>query len=183
MSDDEKFFDDEFGDEFEVDYPFGDELSDLTESPMDEFVAEMGAYTRVHAAPEDPWIERMTNLPVGFKKFKLTPVLLQNLRSKLLCGRKIFSKFLFETDDIITKINSLATSLGHYVLDDAGTGVSNKKLKEVSQLLKSQQSCKKDSDCSIDYRTTCRGKRCCYGEVDIGSVLRYARIWTNIYSK
>ena len=160
---------------------------------------EMDWYSRVGPVQQDPWIEKMQNLPEMFRDKILGSQILKQLRTKkLVCGNQTESKFRFGLQSHLSSLNPLATSLGYAILNKDGTGLDEAKIKTVKNLLSAGGSCRTDKDCKdtkcdstclsftckkckeLKSLTECRNSKCSYPLVDIGSVVRYGKLWLSI---
>ncbi len=160
---------------------------------------EIDWFSRVGPVEQDPWIEKMQNLPKMFSDKILSSQLLSQLRSKkIMCGEQAESNFRFGMHDHLSSLNPLATSLGYTILNEDGTGLDEAKIKTVKNLLSAGGSCRTDKDCKdikcnskclvftckkckeLKLLTECRNSKCSYPLVDIGSVVRYGKLWLRV---
>ena len=160
---------------------------------------EIDWFSRVGPIGQDPWIEKMQNLPKMFSDKILSTQLLKQLRSKkIMCSEQSESKFRFGMHDYLSSLNPLATSLGYDILNDDGTGLDEVKIKTIKNLLSAGGSCRTDKDCKnikcnskcllftckkckeLKLLTECRNSKCSYPLVDIGSVVRYGKLWLRV---
>ncbi len=160
---------------------------------------EMDWYSRVGPVQQDPWIEKMQNLPEMFRDKILGSQILKQLRTKkLVCGNQTESKFRFGLQAHLSSLNPLATSLGYAILNGDGTGLDAIKIKGIKNLLSGGGSCRSDKDCrdikcdsaclsftcqkckELKLLTECRNSKCSYPLVDVGSVIRYGKLWLRI---
>jgi len=158
----------------EIDYP--DESPGTTMGK-----AEIDAFGRLAPAVVDPWIVKMTNLPKHFNNFILGPATLDILRkSDLNCETAFLSSFTFNSSEILKSLNPLALSLSHYIRKPNGD-VDKQKLSEITKLFSSGQSCNSDNDCKSKAYPMCKSGKCITSIIDIGSVIRYVKIWNKVY--
>ena len=77
-------------------------------------------------------------------------------------------------------LNPLALSLSHYIRKPNGD-VDKQKLSEITKLFSSGQSCNSDNDCKSKAYPMCKSGKCITSIIDIGSVIRYVKIWNKVY--
>jgi len=175
-----------------------DDYLDNTRNPGS--TEEIDWFSRVGPVQQDPWVEKMQNLHPMFANYILSSQLLKQLKSdKIFCGTQFESKFRFGMQAHLSSLNPLATSLGYAVLDDNFSKLDKEKIKTIKNLLSGGGACRSDKDCrnikcdsscvsysckkckNIKSLTDCRNSKCSYPLVDIGSVVRYAKLWLRVF--
>ena len=175
-----------------------DDYLDNTRNPGS--TEEIDWFSRVGPVQQDPWVEKMQNLHPMFANYILSSQLLKQLKSdKIFCGTQFESKFRFGMQAHLSSLNPLATSLGYAVLDDNFSKLDKEKIKTIKNLLSGGGTCRSDKDCrnikcdsscvsynckkckNIKSLSDCRNSKCSYPLVDIGSVVRYAKLWLRVF--
>ena len=175
-----------------------DDYLDNTRNPGS--TEEIDWFSRVGPVQQDPWVEKMQNLHPMFANYILSSQLLKQLKSdKIFCGTQLESKFRFGMQAHLSSLNPLATSLGYAVLDDNFSKLDKEKIKTIKNLLSGGGTCRSDKDCrnikcdsscvsynckkckNIKSLSDCRNSKCSYPLVDIGSVVRYAKLWLRVF--
>ncbi len=175
-----------------------DDYLDNTRNPGS--TEEIDWFSRVGPVQQDPWVEKMQNLHPMFTNYILSSQLLKQLKSdKIFCGTHFESKFRFGMQAHLSSLNPLATSLGYAVLDDNFSKLDKEKIMTIKNLLSGGGTCRSDKDCrnikcdsscmsysctkckNIKSLSDCRNSKCSYPLVDIGSVVRYAKLWLRVF--